>query len=77
MLQSVIATVNQHGLQRLRLEDDVTYDSIRAVHPGCSVWAVLDSRDLMQVQRALIASQPATALRLLTDSAISIGSLSA
>ena len=33
--------------------------------------------DLMQVQRALIASQPATALRLLTDSAISIGSLSA
>lgn len=75
MLQSVIATVNRLGIETLRVEDDADLGAPRAFHGGFSIWAVLDSQDLRDVMRALIAADPKTALYLLNERAVSMGSL--
>jgi hypothetical protein len=77
MLQSIIATVNRLGIESLRLEDDTELSVPHACHAGCSIWAVLDSRDLRDVRQALLAAEPETALYLLNQRAVSMGSLSA
>ena len=76
MLQSVIATVSRLGIDSLRLEDD---DDLTVSHPSCdgfSIWAVVDSQDLRVVRQALRAAEPATAFYLLSERAVSMGSLS-
>ena len=75
MLQSVIATVNRLGIESLRLEDDADLSAPRACHGGCSIWAVLDSQDLRDVRKALLAAEPEIALYLLSERAVSMGSL--
>ena len=74
MLQSVIGTVNRSGLQSLSFEDEA---HVRA--PGATrviaVWAVLDSQELPEIRMAVANSQPARALRLLNDKAVSLGCL--
>lgn len=77
MLQSAIATVNRLGIESLRLEDDADFSAPRALHRGCSIWAVLDSEDLRDVRQALLAAEPEAALYLLSQRAVSMGSLSA
>ena len=75
MLQSVIATVNRLGLQTLHLEEEAKCRAIPETSLGCSVWAVVDSEDLREVHRALLVADPKTALALLNERAVSIGSL--
>ncbi len=76
MLQSVIATVNRLGIESLRLEDEAGLTVPRASYGGCSIWAVVDSQDLRDVRQALRAAEPGTAFHLLSERAVSMGSLS-
>jgi len=75
MLQSVIVTVNSLGLQSLRLEEDDRQRAPRGAVPADSFWAVVDSADLAEVHRVLLAAQPEAAFCLLSERARSIGRL--
>ncbi len=75
MLQSVTGMITRHGLRSLQLEREEAPPIPRQVPATLPVWAVIDSQDLQHIHRALREQQPAIALRLLNDNAVSIGSI--
>ena len=74
MLQSIIGTIDVQGLRSLRPEPDheMWMKSSNTSVAG-TIWAVLDSADLMTVRAALRTGQKRRALQLLTESARSLG----
>ena len=74
MLQSFVGTIDVQGLRSLRPEPDhdMWMKSSNESVAG-TIWAVLDSADLMTVQVALRTGQKRRALQLLSESARSIG----
>lgn len=74
MLQSFVGTIDAQGLRSLNPEPD------GEVWPGSShdagagtIWAVLDSADLIAVRDALRDGQKRRALQLLSEYARSLG----
>ena len=74
MLQSIIGTIDVQGLRSLRPEPDHDMWMVSSNESVAgTIWAVLDSADLVTVRVALRTGQKRRALQLLSESARSLG----
>jgi len=74
MIQSFTGTFDAHGVRSLRIEAD---DTPRGLPSDASThfWAVLDSRDVPLIHRAIVAGDRKRALKLISDHSLSMGTI--
>ena len=74
MIQSFTGTFDTSGIRSLRVEAD---DDSRGPTPITSArfWAVLDTRDVPLIRRAMTAGDRIGALKLISDHSLSMGTI--
>lgn len=71
MLQSFVGTYDSTGLRRLAIE--AAPQSIAVMNNAVQFWAILDTKILPEIHRAIIRGERSDALELVSQHAISMG----